>query len=138
MFSSPSTMRIAALTSYLALTGWVILWHGILSPHPHVNAMGVTIAWLLPLLFPMKGMLTGNAYTHAWANFVLMFYFLHALTLLIVDEGERWLAFVELVITSIAFVSNTYYAKLKGKELGIGLKKLSMVEKEEKARYEEK
>lgn len=135
MFSSSSTLRPLALGAYLSLIVWVALWHAFISPHPHINPYGVTIAWLIPLLFPLKGILQGKPYTHAWANFVLMFYFLHALTLLWVDEGERLLALVELLLTSISFVANIYYAKLKGKELGLGLKKLSQVEKEEKARF---
>ncbi|MDD1784143.1 DUF2069 domain-containing protein [Enterovibrio sp. ZSDZ35] len=137
MFSSLSQLRTVALTSYLALIAWVLIWHGFLSPHPHINPVGVTIAWLIPLMLPLKGILTGKPYTHAWANFILMFYFLHGLTLLFVDEGERYLALVELVITSISFVSNILYAKQKGKALGLGLKKLSQVEKEEKARFEQ-
>lgn len=135
MFSSSSTLRPLALGAYLALIAWVALWHGVISPHPHVNPVGITVAWLIPLLFPLKGILVGKAYTHAWANFILMFYFLHALTLLWVDAGERWLAAIELVLTSFSFVCNVYFAKRKGQEQGLGLKKLSEVEKEEKARF---
>ncbi|PKF50616.1 DUF2069 domain-containing protein [Enterovibrio nigricans] len=137
MFSSLSQRRVTVLVSYLALIVWVLIWHSFLSPHPHINPYGVTVAWLIPLLFPLKGILTGKPYTHAWANFILMFYFLHGLTLLIVDEGERLLAAIEIVITSISFISNVLYAKHKGKALGLGLKKLSQVEKEEKARFEQ-
>ncbi|MDD1792593.1 DUF2069 domain-containing protein [Enterovibrio makurazakiensis] len=136
MFSSTSRLRAVALSSYLALFGWVALWHAVLSPHIHVNPYGVTIAWLLPLLLPLKGIITGKPYTHAWANFILMLYFTHALTILWIDQGERWLALVELVLTSISFVSNIYFAKRKGQEMGLGLKKLSQVEREEKARFE--
>lgn len=61
-----------------------------------------------------------------------MLYFLHALTLLYVDGGERWLALVELLLTFAAFIGNTLYARLRGKELGLKLTKLSEVEKQEK------
>lgn len=135
MFSSPTTLRPMALFAYLALIAWVIIWHALLSPHPHINPYGLTVAWLIPLLFPLKGILQGKPYTHAWANFVLMFYFINALTLLWVNEGERWLALVELALTSFSFVCNIYFAKYQGKALGLGLKKLSQVEKEEKARF---
>ncbi|GAL19820.1 hypothetical protein JCM19235_1176 [Vibrio maritimus] len=64
-----------------------------------------------------------------------MLYFLHALTLLYADEGERWLAAVELVLTSLAFVGNTVYARLKGKEMGLKLPRLSSVEKKERERF---
>ncbi|WP_434356444.1 DUF2069 domain-containing protein [Parasalinivibrio latis] len=129
------TLRPAVLLSYFALIAWVGLWHGWLSPHAHVTPWAVTLGWLIPLLLPLKGIIQGNAYTHAWANFVLMFYFLHALTILWVDEGERWLALVELTLTSITFLCNIYYARWKGQEQGLKLKKLSQVEKEERERY---
>ncbi|MBY6199289.1 DUF2069 domain-containing protein [Vibrio hangzhouensis] len=130
------TMRMVALTANLALLSWVALWHGYLSPHPHINPLALTVAWLIPLLLPLPGILAGKPYTHAWANFVLMLYFLHALTLLYADEGERWLAVVELLLTTIAFVGNTVYARMKGKELGLKLPRLSSVEKKEKERFE--
>lgn len=109
--------RYLALAGYLGLMGWVILWHVSLSPHPHINPFTAAVAWTLPLLFPLRGILAGKAYTHAWANFVLMLYFTHALTLLYVDQGERWLALVELVLTFIAFISNILYARSKSKKL---------------------
>ncbi|ASI88816.1 DUF2069 domain-containing protein [Vibrio mediterranei] len=131
------TMRIFALAANLALLTWVTVWHGYLSPHPHINPTAITIAWIIPLLLPLPGIITGKPYTHAWANFVLMLYFLHALTLLYADEGERLLALVELLLTCLAFAGNILYARLKGKELGLKLPRLSSVEKKEKQRFEE-
>lgn len=115
--------RWLALSGYLGLLVWVVLWHGWLSPHPEISSALLLTIWVVPLLFPLRGILAGKPYTHAWANFVLMFYFLHSLTLITADEGERSLALVELLLTSIAFVGCTYYARLRGRELGLGIKK---------------
>jgi len=136
--SKTSRYRFLALTANLALLAWVAIWQSVLSPHPHINSLTLTIAWCLPLLFPLRGILAGKAYTHAWANFVLMLYFLHALTLLYVDAGERLLAGIELILTSLAFTGNTLYAREKGREQGLKLTKLSEVERQEKARFEQK
>lgn len=129
--------RYLALTANLALIAWVALWQSVISPHPDINSVTLTIAWCIPLLLPLRGILAGKAYTHAWANFVLMLYFLHALTLMYVDGGERLLASIELLITSVAFVANTLYAREKGREQGLKLTRLSEVEKQEKAKYEQ-
>ncbi|GLQ75173.1 DUF2069 domain-containing protein [Vibrio sp. vnigr-6D03] len=129
--------RYLALAGNIGLLGWVALWQISLSPHPHINSVTLALAWCVPLLLPLPGILAGKPYTHAWANFVLMLYFLHALTILYVNEGERWLAVVELLLTTIAFVGNTLYARQRGKELGLKLTKLSEVEKQEKARFEQ-
>lgn len=136
MSSQTRQFRLLALFGNLALLAWILLWQGSLSPHPHINSMTLAIAWAVPLLLPLPGILMGKPYTHAWANFVLMLYFLHGFTILYVDQGERWLALVELALTTAAFLGNILYARARGKELGMKLKRLSKVEKEEKARFE--
>ncbi|MCG6389130.1 DUF2069 domain-containing protein [Vibrio fluvialis] len=137
---SPRTTRFRwlALGGNLSLLGWIVLWQLELSPHPHINPVTLTVAWLIPLLLPLPGILAGKPYTHAWANFILMFYFLHAFTILYVDGGERLLAAVELLLTLAAFMGNILYARHRGKELGLKLTKLSEVEKQERARFDNK
>lgn len=132
----PLFTRYLALFSYLALMLWVLSWHGFISPHPDLNPIAVTIGWCIPLLLPFIGIVKGKPYTHAWANFILMFYFLHSLTILYIDNGERLLAAIELVLTSINFIGNILYARHKGKALGLKLIRLSEVEKQEKAKFE--
>ncbi|WP_413284942.1 DUF2069 domain-containing protein [Vibrio sp. MA40-2] len=133
----PNTQRYRyiALTGYLSLLSWVALWQIFVSPHPHINSITLAIAWCIPLLLPLRGILSGKAYTHAWANFILMLYFLHSLTILYVDQGERWLAAIELLLTCVAFIGNVMYARNRGRELGLKLPRLSEVEKQEKAKF---
>ncbi|MCL9782554.1 DUF2069 domain-containing protein [Vibrio sp. S4M6] len=135
MASRTKQHRYIALLGNITLLIWVAVWQFYLSPHQHISSFYVAIAWCLPLLLPLPGILVGKPYTHAWANFVLMLYFLHALTILYIDLGERWLAAVELLLTLTAFVGNTLYARSRGKELGLRLKKLSEVEKIEKQKF---
>jgi len=127
--------RHLALSAYLLLLCWMALWQIYLSPHPHINPVTAAIAWCIPLLFPLRGILAGKAYTHAWANFVLMLYFLHSLTILYVDQGERWLAVIELLLACAAFTGNVLYARYRGRELGLKLPKLSEIEQQEKEKF---
>ncbi|GAM62018.1 hypothetical protein JCM19232_6323 [Vibrio ishigakensis] len=92
----------------------------------------------MPLLFPIKGILQAKPYTFAWSNFVLLLYFLHSLTLIYVDEGERWLAVAELVLVTITFTGNLLFSRLRGRELGLKLKKLSEYKQEEDERFSSK
>ncbi|MEZ9722219.1 DUF2069 domain-containing protein [Vibrio splendidus] len=136
---SPTTklFRYLALAGNLSLLFWVIAWQMTLSPHPNLSNVTLAIAWAIPLLLPLPGILAGKPYTHAWANFVLMLYFLHALTILYVDGGERLLAAVELLLTTLGFAGNILFTRFRAKELGIKLKRLSEVEKNEKAKFEQ-
>ncbi|PMK04979.1 DUF2069 domain-containing protein [Vibrio sp. 10N.261.55.A7] len=136
MTTRSKQFRLLALFGNLGLLAWVVLWQWQLSPHPHINNLTLAIAWSVPLLLPLPGILAGKPYTHAWANFVLMLYFLHGFVILFIGEGERILAAVELCLTSVAFVGNILYARSRGKELGLKLTRLSEVEKQEKARYD--
>lgn len=115
--------RALALIGYFGLMLWVILWHGFISPSPHLSVTFMLLMWLPWLLIPIKGMLQGNPYTHAWAVYMLMPYFLHGGVLLWSDEGERWLAVVELLLAGTMFIGNMYYAKLRGRELGLSIRR---------------
>ncbi|MDR9828808.1 DUF2069 domain-containing protein [Vibrio sp. FNV 38] len=130
--------RISALVANLGLLLWVIIWQVTLSPHAHINPYALATLWSIPLLLPLPGILAGKPYTHAWANFVLMLYFLHSLTIIYIDEGERWLGSIELLLTCIAFVCNVLFTRLRGQELGLKLKRLSEVEKNEHHQYRHK
>ncbi|PSV28521.1 DUF2069 domain-containing protein [Photobacterium sp. GB-72] len=125
-----------AVCANLTLMLWVALWQTIISPHPHLNNWVMAVVWIIPLLLPLRGMLAAKPYTYAWSNFILMFYFLHALTLLTIDEGERGLAGIELLLVTIAFLSNILFARVRAKELGIKLQRLSQVERQERERFE--
>lgn len=115
--------RQLALISYLSLLFWVVLWHFLLGEDVGYSVLFITLMWILPLLFPLAGILKARPYTHAWANFVLMFYLLHGLTAVYALENERIYAAIEIVLASLAFVGCSFFARLRGRELGLGLKK---------------
>lgn len=127
--------RQSALISHCGLIVFIGMWQLLLSPHLHLSATIISLLWVTPLLFPLFGMLAAKPYTHAWANFILMFYFVHATTLITLNDGERGLAAIELIMVTVCFISNIIFARLRAKELGIKLKRLSQVEREEHARY---
>ncbi|MCC5879759.1 MAG: DUF2069 domain-containing protein [Idiomarina sp.] len=127
MFKSSAFYRQLTLISYPALLLWVIIWHGLLAPSEMVAVWLKPLVWALPLLFPLKGILQGNPYTHAWANFVLMLYFVHSLATLWTHPAERGYALIELILTTAAFIGATYYARYAGREQGLGIKKKGKV-----------
>ena len=128
--------RRLALTGYLGLLIWVPVWHFFLSQGIEKSSLFIVLLWILPLLLPARGLFKDNTYTYAWANFIVMIYLLHGLTSVYAVENEAWYAVIELVFATFMFIGCSFYARLRGKELGLGIKKLKQEMAEEKARFE--
>ncbi|MDX5406947.1 MAG: DUF2069 domain-containing protein [Chromatiaceae bacterium] len=99
-----------------------ILW---LAPPQLGNAYVLLALLWLPLWLPFYGIIKGHAYTLAWANFIVMIYFLHSLTNLWVASGmQLYLSILELLLASMMFIGCTYYARFRGMELGLKIPRL--------------
>lgn len=139
MQSNTRFYRHLALWSCLSLLVWVPVWHVFLAQPVGRSEQFEWLlgaVWTLPLLLPLKGIVQGHPYTHAWANFIVMFYLIHGLTSLYAVDSERWYAIVELILAVAMFVGCSFFARLRGKELGLGLKKLKQEMAEEKQLFE--
>ncbi|WP_448555573.1 DUF2069 domain-containing protein [Thalassotalea montiporae] len=115
------TYKKIALIGYFGLLAFMPLWLLVLEP----SSLGPWLALVLfvvPLFFPAKGMLKGNPYTFAWSNFIVMWYFLHSLTSLWVSANKLY-PLIELIFASLMFFGGTYYAKYRGQELGLSIRK---------------
>ncbi len=121
-FSTKTYQRIA-LVGYFSLLLFMPLWLIVLSPSESLSISTSLILFTLPLLFPLRGLLSGNPFTYAWSNFIVLIYFLHSLTTLWVLPGDVIWASLELIFASAMFFGATYYAKYRGQELGLGLRK---------------
>lgn len=124
---STKTYQHIALVGYFSLLLLMPLWLFLLNPSDGLSPLLSAFMFIVPLLFPLKGIIKGNPYTYAWANFIIMLYFLHSLTTLWVSEDDVIWASLELIFASLFFYGGTYYAKFRGQELGLSLRK----EKEE-------
>lgn len=122
MDTTTKNIRTLALVSYLGLFILMCAWQLLWQTDSEFSAMFRILLWVVPLLLPLPGLLRSKPYTYAWANFILMWYFLHSLTTLYVAPGERGLAAAELLLTSVAFVGCTWFARRQGRALGLGLK----------------
>lgn len=107
---------------YFGLLVFLPLWHLILVP----SVMNKYITFILavgPLLLPLKGILQRKPYTYAWSNFIVMFYLLHGLTLIWDRPDERVYVVIELVLALMMFIGCSYFAKFRGQELGLSIRK---------------
>ncbi|MFT4993890.1 MAG: putative membrane protein [Paraglaciecola sp.] len=113
-----------ALSSYFGLIAWLLIWHFLLTIDKNTSTVFTLLLWILPILLPLKGLLQGKPYTYAWTNFIVMYYLLHGLTAVYVVDGERWYAFIEILLCCGLFIGCSYYARHRGRELGLGIGKL--------------
>ena len=120
---STQKLKTIALTSYFSLLIFMPLWLIVLNPSTGLSPMLSVLMFTVPLLFPIKGLVQGNPYTYAWSSFIVMIYFLHSLTTLWVSEEDIIWASIELILASVLFISGSYYAKYKGQELGLSIRK---------------
>ena len=125
-----------ALIGYIGLLVLMPIWLFLIAPREgHSNAF-IFVVYILPLLLPLKGIIQDKPYTYAWANFIVMFYFIHGFTLLWVAQEQLIWVLLELTFASLMFIGCTYYARHRGQELGLKIRKLKEELAEEKAAHE--
>lgn len=136
MSSKTRTFRYLALVSHLLLLAWVTIWQFSLVEERVYSTTFIALIYILPLLLPLRGIVAGKPYTHAWANFIVLFYIIHGFTAGYAAPDELLYAVIELVLATGMFVGCSAYARMRGRELGVGLKKLKDVMQEEKDHFE--
>jgi len=121
--------KLCARVGYFSLLLVVPIWHLWLSPPPlSLSPWLITSIWFVPLLFPLKGIIKGNPYTFAWCGFLGLFYIMHAAVIIYSAYIEHVmievkLASVELLCSTIFLVGCIYFAKHRGQELGLSIRK---------------
>ncbi|MBA6265720.1 DUF2069 domain-containing protein [Colwellia sp. Bg11-12] len=120
---STPTLKKITLSGYFSLLFFMPLWLLYLNPSQGLSPILSLCLFTVPLLFPLKGLLAGNPYTYAWSSFVVMIYFLHSLTTLWVSPEDLIWASLELIFATTMFIGGSYYAKYRGQELGLSIRK---------------
>ncbi len=129
-------LQITGLVGYLGLIAYYPFLFTVLDPDPNsLGYISLALFWF-PMLFAVKGLIQGNPYTFAWSNFVIMWCYLHGLTAIWTFEGHKALIAVEIILLTAAFIGNTYFARYRGRELGLALPKIKELKEQEKAMFE--
>lgn len=128
--------RYLALVSHVLLLVWMSVWYLALDTKADYSLVFILLVYIVPLLLPLWGIIKAKPYTHAWACFIILFYFLHAITVMYAEPDYLLHASLELVLATAMFTGCMMYARLRGQELGSNLPKLSKVMEDEKAHFE--
>lgn len=108
--------RVITLIGYFGLFFLLIAWTTWLSPPPRLPVALVLLMLVGPLLFPLRGILHGRAYTHAWTSFLALFYFTAGVFNAAGGIHKPWLAWLEILFSSLLFIGTVFYARHRAQE----------------------
>lgn len=111
MTQSPTLFHRLASASLISLIVLCIAWEMWLAPYKPGGS--IWVLKVLPLLFPLRGVLQKNIYTLQWSSMFIMFYFMEGVVRAMGDAElmSRSLAGLEIALSVLFFMSAIYYVR---------------------------
>lgn len=106
-----------ALASYFGLMITLIIWITLGEHSDNYPTSAFLIIALVPLLFPLRGLLHGKPYTHAWTTFLMLLYFTHGIGEVYSAGGVHLYASLEILFSFTTFVASITFIKLNAKRM---------------------
>lgn len=103
--------RWTALIGYFGLLGLLLNWHTWYSPPVQVPRSLVLIVLLVPLLFPLRGLLHARPYTHRWASYLTLPYFAIGIDTAYTIQSEWFLAALQIFLSLLMFIGCIFFAR---------------------------
>ena len=103
------------LFSFLGLMISLICWITLAEHSDNFPTAALLVLALLPLLFPLRGMLHGKPYTYAWNSFLMLFYFSHGIGEVYSAEGFSLYPSLEVLFSSLTFIASITFISLNAK-----------------------
>ena len=100
------------LFGYLGTLALLLAWYGWLAPAIHIPRSIALALLLLPLLFPLRGLLHGRRYTIAWSCFLALLYFIHGVVEAYTSSVTFHLGLLEVCLTSLWFLAAMTYVRV--------------------------
>jgi len=105
--------RATTLLGYFGLLIFIPVWHLLIEP---IEAKFVSMTLLIqagPLLFPLRGILHGRVYTHAWSMYMALFYFVIGIWYA-GDISTRGFGVGFSILSVIFFIGTMMYTRFQG------------------------
>lgn len=102
--------RWLTLFGYFGLMTLIFSWHLFIKPLPPEFMSITLIIQLGPLMFPLRGLLHGKTYTHVWASYLALFYFVMGVWYAANDGSMLFGIFVCLFSLDF-FIGAVFYAR---------------------------
>lgn len=116
--------RLMSLLGIFGLIALLMVWEIWLAPSA-TSTKGlfilprslVLLFMVVPLLFPLRGILNGRPYTHAWASFLALFYFMHGVGEAWAGTDTAYLGLLEVLFSVMLFIGAILFARFRSREL---------------------
>jgi uncharacterized membrane protein len=108
-----------ALFSYFSLMISLICWITLADHSENYPTAAWLIIALTPLLFPLRGLLHGKPYTHAWNSFLMLFYFAHGIGEVYSAQEFDLYASLEVLFSCTTFIASIVFIRLNANSLKI-------------------
>ena len=104
--------RVVAVACMLGLIVLGLAWELWLAP---VRSGGSLLALkVVPLCFPLAGMLRNRMYTYRWVSLLVWLYFTEGVVRAASDRGPgRWLAGIEIVLCLLLFAACALHVRMR-------------------------
>ena len=113
----PGAWRILTLAGYFGLLVLLLNWVTWLAPPQRFPVALALIVLAVPLLLPLRGLLHGRPYTHAWSSFLALPYFAFGIDAVAAGDAPGWLGGGAIVTSLALFAGCVGYARTRGREL---------------------
>jgi len=100
------------LLGFLGTLALLLAWYGWLAPPTHIPRSIALALLLLPLLFPLRGLLHGRRYTFSWSCFLALLYFIHGVVEAYTSGVTLHLGLLEVFLSSLWFISAMIYVRI--------------------------
>ena len=109
--------RMLALAAYFGLLAVLLNRYTWLAPPTRTPVSAALLLAAGPLLLPLRGLLHGRPYTHAWTSFLALPYFVLGVDTLAAGAAPAWLGWATVTTSLALFAGAVGYARLRGREL---------------------
>ena len=112
--SNLNLSRWLTLCGYFGLMAGIYAWHMLINQTADHMMSLVLVFQLGPLMFPLRGLLHGKTYTHAWSIYLAIFYFIVGVWYAGGSDGRLFGLYV--IATSLLFFTGTVlYTRLSAR-----------------------
>ncbi|MDH5518357.1 MAG: DUF2069 domain-containing protein [Gammaproteobacteria bacterium] len=111
--ATPLFRRLSLAAYFMLMLSMYLLLFVFNKPAPQ-NMLPALLFHIGPLLFPLRGLLAGKAYTHAWAGYLALYYFIIGVWYA-GAEADRLIGLLITFSSLVFFFSAIMFARLQGK-----------------------